>query len=44
MFPDGHYKVHTVDTDVHPSNPWVDPYMNIMYSNNYLIGIPLGNI
>lgn len=33
-----------MDTDVHPSNPWVDPYTNITYFNNYLISIPSRNI
>ena len=33
-----------MDTDVHPSNLWVDPYTNITYFNNYLISIQSRNI
>lgn len=44
MFPNSHYEVHTVDTDVHPSDPWVDPYTNITYFNICLNSIQSRNI
>ncbi|OCK74606.1 hypothetical protein K432DRAFT_409722 [Lepidopterella palustris CBS 459.81] len=40
VFPDGHHEVHALDTDFHPWDPWVDPYTNITYYNNYLVNIP----
>lgn len=39
MFPGGRRGVRTVGAGVRPGDPWVDPYTNITYFNNYLISI-----
>ncbi|OCK85329.1 hypothetical protein K432DRAFT_287085 [Lepidopterella palustris CBS 459.81] len=40
LFLDGHHEVYVVDTDFHPSDPWVSSATNITYYKSYTINIP----